>query len=138
MTPRMNKRATVSPSKHHDYRKVADNFYSGAEAAKAFDYWNAAGVLIIHAAIAYTDALTIKVGGVKSQGDDHMASIDLVKEVIMLDERGEKALSHLWRMIQEKNTVSYNGEIYTHSDVDMLWKHLERYKVWVLSMLGRS
>jgi len=137
MTPRMNKRASVPHAKHHDYRKVADNFYSGAEAAKAFDYWNAARVLIVHAAIAYTDALTIKIGGVKSQGEDHMAAVDLVKEVVRLDEHGEKALNHLWRMIQEKSVVSYNGEIYTRQDIDKLWKHLERYRAWALSLLGR-
>ena len=71
MTPRMSRRASVLRTKYHDYMKVADNFRSGAELAKEFEYWNAAGVLIIHAAIAYTDAITIKVGGVKSQGEDH-------------------------------------------------------------------
>ena len=116
---------------------MADNFRSGAETAKAFDYWNAAGVLIIHAAIAYTDALTIKIGGVKSQGDDHMAVVDLVREVVELDNSGETALNHLWRMIQEKNAVSYQGEIYTCQDVEKLWKQLERYKAWALSLLGR-
>lgn len=134
---RGRKRQTVPRSKYDDYIKVADNFYSGADAAKAFDYWNAAGLLIIHAAIAYTDAITIKVAGVKSQGDDHMAAVDLVREVVVLDKVGDAALNHLWRMIQEKNVVSYHGEIYTRQDVDKLWKHLERYKTWALSILGR-
>jgi hypothetical protein len=137
MTPRMNKRSSVPRSKYHDYLKVADNFYNGADTAKAFEYWNAAGVLIIHAAIAYTDALTIKVGGVKSQGDDHMAAVDLLREVVTLDQDGQKALNHLGRMIQQKNVVSYNGEIYTRNDVDKLWKQLERYKAWALTVLGR-
>lgn len=43
---------------------MADGFFAGAEAAKTFEYWDAAGLLIIHAAIAYTDAIRIKVGGV--------------------------------------------------------------------------
>jgi hypothetical protein len=136
MTPRL-KRGSVSRSKYHDYIKVADNFYNGADVAKAFEYWNAAGVLIIHAAIAYTDALTIKVGGVKSQGDDHMAAADLLKEVVTLDENGQKALNHFGRMIQQKNVISYNGEIYTRDDIDKLWKQLERYKSWALTVLGR-
>src|ERR1700730_6344320 len=109
MTPRMSKRQSVLRSKYNDYIKVADNFHAGAETAKAFDYWNAAGVLIIHSAIAYTDSVTIKIGGVKSQGDDHMSVVDLVRAVVMLDKSGEAALNHLWRMIQEKNVVSYQG-----------------------------
>ena len=137
MSPRASKRASVPRSKYQDYIQVADNFYAGAEAAKVFEYWNAAGVLIVHAAIAYSDAITIKIGGVKSQGNDHMAAVDLLRQVVALDKSGETALNHLWRMIQEKNVVSYHGEIYTRRDVDKLWKHLERYRTWALSILGR-
>src|SRR5581483_6547797 len=98
MTPRVSRRTSVHRTKYHDYIKVADNFYLGAELAKEFEYWNAAGVLIIHAAIAYTDAITIKVGGVKSQGEDHMAAVDLLREVVALDEAGKKASNHFARM----------------------------------------
>ncbi len=38
-------------------------------------------------------------------------------------------------MIQEKNIVFYQGEVYRRQDVDKLWKHLERYKPWALSVL---
>jgi hypothetical protein len=99
-------------------------FHAGAEAAKAFEYWNAAGVLIIHAAIACTDAITIRIGGAKSQGDDHMAAVDLLRQVIALDKDGHKAVNHLWRMIQKKNVVSYQGEIYKGQRVEQLWKRV--------------
>ena len=137
MSPRKSKRASVDKSKYTDYLKVAESFHSGAETARAFEYWNAAGLLIVHAAIAYTDAITIKIGGVKSQGEDHMAAVDLVKQTVVLDKSGEKALNHLWQMIQEKNLVSYNGEVYAREDVEKLWKHLDRYKSWVVSVLVR-
>jgi hypothetical protein len=127
----------VPRSKYEDYLNVAENFHAGADTAKTFEYWNAAGVLIIHAAIAYTDAITIKIGGTKSQGDDHMAAVDLVRQVVALDKNGERAVNHLWRMIQEKNAVSYQGEIYTRQDVDKLWKHLDRYRAWARTILGR-
>jgi hypothetical protein len=122
-------------SKNADFTRVADTFHKGAEAAKEFEYWNAAGVLIIHAAIAYTDAITVKVGGVKSAGDDHMAAVDLLREVVNLDEKGEQAAKHLARMIEQKNLVSYSGEIYVKEDVEKLWKHLERYRDWALLIL---
>lgn len=136
MTPRITRRTSVPRTKYHDYSKVADNFYLGAELAKEFEYWNAAGVLIIHAAIAYTDAITIKVGGVKSQGEDHMAAVDLLREVVALDERGQRSANHLARMIEQKNVVSYTGEVYAKSNIDKLWKQLERYKEWTISILG--
>jgi len=135
MTSRLGKRVSVTHARYHDYIKVADSFFAGADVAKAFEYWNAAGVLIIHAAIAYSDAITIKVGGVKSRGDDHMAVVDLLRETVALNDDGLKAVNHLARMIEEKNLVSYSGEIYVKADVDKLWKQLERYKKWALTRI---
>ncbi len=136
MTPRRHRRVSVPKSKKSDYVRVAENFYKGAEVAKEFDYCNAAGVLIVHAAIAYTDALTIKFGGVKSKGEDHMAAVDLLHQVVALDEQGKAGTRHLEKIISEKNRVSYEGEVYTKKDVDNLWKHLLRYQTWAVSMLA--
>lgn len=135
MTQKKNTRKSVEKSKSMDFAHVADSFYKGAELAKEFEYWNAAGVLMIHAVIAFNDAITIKVGGVRSSGDDHMAAVGLLREVVNLDERGEDAARHLIRMIDQKNLVSYSGEIYARADVERLWKHLERYRLWALPIL---
>lgn len=135
MTPRRHSRVSLPKSKKSDYTRVAENFCKGAEVAKEFDYHNAAGVLIVHAAIAYTDALTIKFGGVRSKGEDHMAAVDLLQQVLALDEQGKAGTRHLEKIINEKNRVSYEGEIYTKKDIDNLWKHLLRYQTWALSML---
>jgi len=132
MTPRITKRVSVPRSKKSDYAKVAESFYNGAEMARGFEYWNAAGVLIVHASIAYTDALTIRFGGIRSKGEDHMAAVDILRQVMALDEEGRTGARHLERIINEKNRVSYEGEIYTKKDVDALWKHLLRYRAWAL------
>lgn len=137
MSPRISRRVSIQREKYQDYAKVADNFYSGADCAKEFEYWNAAGVLIIHAAIAYTDAITIKVGGVKSQGEDHMAAVDLLREVVVLGEDGQRAVNHLARMIEQKNIISYSGEIYIRAEIEKLRKQLERYKEWAVSILEK-
>lgn len=136
MTPRGQRRASVPRSKSPDYARVGENFYRGAELAKEFEYWNAAGVLIVHAAIAYTDAVTIRLGGVKSRGEDHMAAADLLRQVAALDEEGLRAARHLERVIHEKNRVSYEGDIYTRKDIEELWKRLLRYRSWARSLLG--
>lgn len=135
MTPRQSDRKSVARSRSGDYVKVAENFYEGGRLAREFEYWNAAGVLAIHAAIAYADAITIKVGGVKSSGDDHMAAIDLLRQVVALDEAGHRAAKHLARMIEQKNLVSYSGEIYARQDVEELWRHLERFRGWASLMI---
>lgn len=135
MTPRLTKRVSVPRSKMTDYANVAGSFYDGANVAREFEYCNAAGVLIIHAAIAYTDAITIKYGGVRSKGEDHMAAVELLRQVMALDEQGLAGARHLERIINEKNRVSYEGEVYTKKDVETLWKHLLRYRTWALSKI---
>lgn len=117
MTPKQRDRKSVARSKSADYARVADSFYNGSETAKEFEYWNAAGV--------------------RSNGNDHMGAIDLMREVVMLDDRGNKALRHLARIIEQKNLVSYSGEIYAKEDVDKLWRHLERYRDWAHLMLEK-
>jgi hypothetical protein len=133
---RRRKRSRVDLHRSGDYLRVAENFYHGAGVARDFEYWNAAGVLIVHAAIAYADAATIKVAGLKSRGDDHRDIVDLIAEVVALDAQGRTAVNQLRRLIDEKNLVSYSGEVYTRGDITRLFKLLERFRSWALVLLA--
>lgn len=55
------------------------------------EYWTAAGVLIVHSAIAFTDALTIKLSGVKSVGENHEEAILLLEEAVPESEAKTKS-----------------------------------------------
>ena len=92
-------------------------------------------MLLVHAAIALTDALTIKVGGVKSAGEDHMLAADLLETVLAVDAEAKRAIGHLRALIQEKTLVSYSGEIYRHEDVRRMARHLNRYRAWTDGLL---
>lgn len=130
-----SRRKTVPASQWNQFHHLAVVFKDAASLAREFEYWNAAGVLIVHSAIAFTDALTVKIGGVKSRGDDHYQAGQLVQEVVVLDKSGKLALNHFFAIIQEKSLVSYSGKIYRTKDIHSLWKHLERYQKWVESKL---
>lgn len=56
---RKRKTKQIDRSKHRDYLLVARHFYDAATDAMELDYWTAAGVLIVHSAFAYSDALCI-------------------------------------------------------------------------------
>ncbi len=132
---RSRQRVAVERSKAADYRKVAQNFFDGASLAREFEYWNAAGVLIVHAAIAWADAIAIKMGGVKSRGADHHDTIALLEELVAGDSHNTKAMQHLRRIIDHKNAVSYSGEIYDRADIEQLWKLAGRFRDWALEIL---
>ncbi|MCJ7553005.1 MAG: hypothetical protein MUO34_03890 [Ignavibacteriaceae bacterium] len=128
-------RKTVDRTKAKNYKIVADNFYSGAEVAKDYEYWNAAGVLIVHSAIAYSDSISIKYGGVKCQGDDHNQTVTLLRELVASTDDNKKAILQLEKIIAHKNSVSYSGEVYETKDIAVLWKNINRFKLWAEALL---
>ena len=128
---RKNVRKEVDKTKSLDHLKVAESFAGGAEVAKDFEYWNAAGILIVHAAVAYADAMCIKYGGVKSQGEDHNQVVALLREILSVNDENKKAFIQLEKIIAHKTSVSYSGDVYDEKDVENLWKNFERFKRWV-------
>jgi hypothetical protein len=133
--PRTGRRRQVDRSRWRQFQAAAESFTQAAELATEFHYWNAAGVLLVHAAIALTDALTVKVGGVKSAGEDHALAADLLETVLAIDPEGKKAVTHLRALIREKTLVSYSGEIYRSEDIRRMARHLDRYRAWANPLL---
>jgi len=64
--PGKTKRTITDRSEFFKYKTLADNFYKGAIEEMKSGRWNPAGVLMVHSAIAYADAASIKYGGVKN------------------------------------------------------------------------
>lgn len=130
-----SRRKTIPAGQWSQFHHLAVVFKESASLAKEFEYWNAAGVLIVHSAIAFTDALTVRVGGVKSRGEDHYQAGQLVQEIVVLEADGRRALNHFFAIVEQKSLVSYSGRIYREKEINSLWKHLERYQKWVETML---
>lgn len=122
-------------SKAPNFVKVADNFYEGAKLAYEFEYYNAAGVLLIHAAIALADAITIKKLKVKCSGDNHYEVIKLLEEATIYEPNSKRSIFHLVKLIDHKNMISYSGDIYSKKDVDKLIKHFIRFSDWTHTII---
>jgi len=121
----------VDVNKHTDFEKISNDFANGCESAYAFEYYNAAGVLIIHTAIALADSVTIKLAGKKCSGESHYDIIELLRQVTLPSKNKTKALDQFKILIDHKNKVSYQGDIYHKKDVDKLLKYFARFKSWV-------
>ncbi len=128
-------RKKIDPFRYQDFRNVAENFYEGANVAADYSYFNAAGVLIVHSAIAYSDAISIKNKGVKIQGENHYEIIPFLNDLIPESEEKKKALEHLRNIIDHKNRVSYSGDVYHKKDIESLWRHFNRFKLWAEQLL---
>jgi hypothetical protein len=117
---------------------MAGQFLKAAGLAREHDYWNAAGLLIVHAAIAYADAVSIRLAGVKSTSDNHHDAVQLLAEAAAREKDRDRALGHFKRIIEEKSRVSYSGEAFRRAEIDALETHAERFRGWCEAVLGRS
>ncbi len=125
----------IDINKYKDFIRVAKSFSEGAELADEFGYYNAAGVLVIHAAIALADAITIKTLAKKVTGDSHYDVLALLKNSLSNQTNTKRALNHFEQLIHHKNLVSYSGDIYYKKDVDKLFKHYTRFENWANTIL---
>lgn len=130
-------RKSLARTEYKKYLRTAEHFYEAARDSMELEYWTAAGVLVVHSAIAFSDALCIKLGGVRSNADDHDDAITLLESMAMQTTDKIKAINHFKRIIEEKTKVSYLGELYTSKKTNEMWKRLERFRVWVISLLER-
>ncbi|MBK6912303.1 MAG: hypothetical protein IPH11_00950 [Ignavibacteriales bacterium] len=121
--------------KYKNFIKVADNFKEAADLAFEFEYFNAAGVLYIHSAIAYSDAITIKLSGKKSSGENHYQVIQLLEDIIPKVRVDNKAFNNLKTLIDHKNLISYTGDVYQKKDLEKIRKSFHRYREWVVFLL---
>ena len=129
-------RISMNKSLASNFIQVSNNFNEGANVAFEYEYYNAAGVLIVHAAIALADALTIKLGGVKCKGENHNEILGLLKDLSPAGTQRNVALNQLEAIISHKNAVSYSGSIYDKKDIEKLLKHFQRFSNWALSILN--
>lgn len=130
-------RKSVPKSKYKKYLSTAEHFYEAASDSMELGYWTAAGVLIVHSAIAFSDALCIKLGGVRSTADDHEDAIALLESTTAQGSDKTKAINHFKRIIEEKTKVSYLGELYSDKQTQDMWRRLERFRRWAVDILER-
>lgn len=130
-------RKSIPRHRFMEYQNVADHFYEAAKDSMELEYWTAAGVLTVHSAIAFADALSIKLSGVKSVGENHEDAVVLVENAVADGEGKTRAINQLRRIIEEKTKVSYLGELFSPSQSKELWKRLERFRKWAKEILTR-
>jgi hypothetical protein len=128
-------RKRVERSDWAGFLAAAEENYASACAVQATRKYRAAGILLVHAAIALADALTVRAGGVKSTGEHHQEAVDLVRELLPNAAGLGPALRHLEAIIHEKNRVSYTGDPFSAADIARMRTHYERLALWVKDQL---
>lgn len=82
--------------------------------------------------------MTIHFGGAKSRGEDHHDAAALLSELMAESDEKKKALNQFRKIIAQKTSVSYSGDLYGRKDVDHMKTLVDRYREWVMSILPRA
>ncbi len=125
-------------------RSRAEAYHSVArsllETARGLDviaearYGNGLAIVSVHAAIAYTDALTVAYREVKSVDGDHARAAEVL--VHALGQRADPAqVRRLKRVLNAKSEASYSGSYYTLRDGHEIFADVVRYGSWAEEML---
>lgn len=117
------------------YRKVAESLWATARdlvdlTREESGYGNAIGVLVVHSAIAWTDALTIAYDGRKHTGSKHVRAADLLLEAVGDAHVDVDKRKKLETILQAKDEVSYMGEYYTEERAHTLFTEMRAYRRW--------
>lgn len=120
----------IDHSKYTGFADVSKNFEDASKLAFDFGYYNAAGVLIIHSAIALADSVTTKIISLKVSGESHYDILSLLRNILPEKYRSKTAFDHLEKLIDFKNVISYSGEVFHKKDIEKLNKHFERFASW--------
>ena len=85
----------------------------------------------VHAAISLVDGLLVQERGIRSTSPNHADLVKLIEVELAHLPDLKNALSHLRRLLSQKNRVSYEMRHFTRSDAEALLQHLQRLADWV-------
>jgi len=115
------------------YLKKAHEFLRAAEAARARQDWNAAGLGAVHAGISAVDAVTTWTLGQRSRDVDHENASQLLRRTDLADadERAEQFV----RLIRDKNVIEYEARDYEGREAEAATNRAQRLVAWAQAVV---
>ena len=137
---RLGSTTTEDPSRAAKYLAVGRSLHRNTQELEAISetkYGNGLAIIAIHAAIAYTDALTIAYRGIKSQDGDHARAADVLAHALGSQEREHaRQVNRLRAILQGKSDVSYSGQYYTLEEGRRIVRDTTEFIRWAEEMLA--
>ena len=128
------------PSRASKYQAVGRSLLRNSHELDAISetkYGNGLAIIAIHAAIAYTDALTIAFRGIKSQDGDHARAADVLAHALGQNRSHAEHVNRLRGILQAKSNVSYSGQYYTLEEGRRIVREATVFITWAEDMLAR-
>lgn len=136
---RLGSTSTEDPSRATKYLSIGRSLFRNTQELDAISesrYGNGLAIIAIHAAIAYTDALTIRFRGIKSSDGDHARAADVLAHALGQRRGHEAQVNRLRRILQAKSDASYSGQYYTLEDGRRIVRETAEFVRWAEEMLA--
>jgi hypothetical protein len=130
---------TEDPSRAAKYLAIGRSLHRNTQELEAISetrYGNGLAIIAIHAAIAYTDALTIAYRGIKSQDGDHVRAADVLAHAIGAQREHVAQVNRLRGILQAKSNASYSGQYYTLEEGKRIVRDATEFIRWAEGMLA--
>ncbi len=98
-------------------------------------YTSALALVSIHCAIAFNDALLVKLTGKHDIATDHMLAVKRTKKQCTSKKIPANGIKHLEELLKAKTRVSYSEERTTFDTANRLAVASERFEAWVRPLM---
>ncbi len=114
-----------------EYIQRATDFSSGMKLlSNEPGYWNSAGLLAIHSAISYSDALRTGLGDTTLSHRDHSQAADLLEEKLPSWFDKSKGIKQFRKLLSKKSDLEYGRWILSTTDSNDLVTAAIRVEMW--------
>jgi len=98
----------------------------------------AAGValLAVHSAIAFNDAVQVKLAGKWLKDADHKRTASYTRKLCSDQGHTTAGIAHLEKLLARKNDYSYSNTIIDDETAYAAGIHAERFQAWALRVIG--
>jgi len=101
-------------------------------------YPSAVALLAVHSAIAFQDAVQVKLTGHRSQTQDHMQAVRDITKACTIKRVDRAGIKHLQRLVTAKTDVAYGDRQVTREQAETLRVFAERFQTWAEGLLRMS
>jgi hypothetical protein len=98
-------------------------------------YASAAGLLAVHSAIAYSDALLIRLTGTRPHGKNHRDAVPALKRACTGAKIAPDGIKHLEKLLSVKADISYGDKQVDDERGAALCSKAERFQTWAKEIL---
>lgn len=99
-------------------------------------YSSAVGLLAVHSAIAWNDAVQIHLTGKRVKYEDHKRAADHIRRICGTCSIDADGVSHFEALLGSKNAFAYDETVIRDSAAQKALTHALRFETWALRILG--